>query len=278
MAKSTSKLLSFLIILTCLFFSHVEAQELPDASPWAQVARKIGTTKITITYYSPKVRGRQIWDSLLPYGQEWRTGANDPTTIEFEDRITIGNDTFPAGAYVMTTVPDEKEWKVNLKSTDTLISIMASPTMTDAPKENMEFRIVPQNDSMALVQLEWDKLVLPIEVKVPTIEKTMKALVDRYENWYHMAKSAHFMLQHKQDPEMAMKMAQQSVAKREHFFNTWILAKTYAAQGDYKEASKLTKKALEMGDEKSNFFKNRKPMLETDLKNFNDGKDSPIWY
>jgi hypothetical protein len=43
----------------------------------------IGGVPVVIDYGRPQVRGREIWGALVPYGQVWRTGADEATTIAF---------------------------------------------------------------------------------------------------------------------------------------------------------------------------------------------------
>ena len=69
--------LSFTLLL--LFGITAFAQELrtPRPSPDATVIQFVGVTEISIDYSSPGVKGRKIWGGLVPYGEVWRTGANE---------------------------------------------------------------------------------------------------------------------------------------------------------------------------------------------------------
>ena len=59
--------------------------DLPRDSQHAKVIQRVGITDITINYHRPLVKGRKVWGGLVPYGQVWRAGANENTTIEFSD-------------------------------------------------------------------------------------------------------------------------------------------------------------------------------------------------
>src|SRR5437879_8577645 len=61
----------------------------PRTSQRAAVSQRIGLTDIKIHYHRPLVAGRKIWDGIVPYGQVWRAGANENTTIEFTDSISV---------------------------------------------------------------------------------------------------------------------------------------------------------------------------------------------
>ncbi|HSF42545.1 MAG TPA: DUF2911 domain-containing protein, partial [Thermoanaerobaculia bacterium] len=57
--------------------------DLPRPSPKASVSQTVGVTEVAIHYSSPGVKGRTVWGELVPYGEVWRTGANENTTITF---------------------------------------------------------------------------------------------------------------------------------------------------------------------------------------------------
>ena len=63
--------------------------DLPRQSQHALVSQRIGITDITINYHRPLVDGRKVWGGLVPYGEVWRAGANENTTITFSDPVTI---------------------------------------------------------------------------------------------------------------------------------------------------------------------------------------------
>jgi len=86
----------------------------PQVSPWASVSQTIGTTRITLEYHRPAVRGRKIWGSLVPYGQVWRAGANDATTIRFADAVKIHGHEVKAGTYALFMIPRLEGWTVIL--------------------------------------------------------------------------------------------------------------------------------------------------------------------
>jgi hypothetical protein len=62
---------------------------LPEASQRAVVGQRVGLTDITITYHRPLAGERKIWGGIVPYGQVWRAGANENTTIEFSTAVSV---------------------------------------------------------------------------------------------------------------------------------------------------------------------------------------------
>src|SRR5215469_15576450 len=53
----------------------------PMPSPPAQAEVTLNGKAVTIHYNSPRMRGRKIMGELVPYGKEWRTGANPATSF-----------------------------------------------------------------------------------------------------------------------------------------------------------------------------------------------------
>ncbi len=74
--------------------------------------------KITIDYSRPKIadpktgQPRKIMGGLVPYGQVWRTGANEATSLKTDAALDIGGTTVPAGSYTLYTLPAESGWKL----------------------------------------------------------------------------------------------------------------------------------------------------------------------
>src|SRR5499425_2374729 len=85
---------------------------LPDVSQAAEVKQRVALTDITITYHRPLVNGRKIWGGLVPYGQVWRAGANENTTIEFSTPVSVEGKPLPSGTYGLHMIPTNDTWTV----------------------------------------------------------------------------------------------------------------------------------------------------------------------
>ena len=90
--------------------------ELPQASPKARVEQSVGITQLAVAYSSPGVKGRKIWGEVVPFGQVWRTGANEATTFTSSRDFTFGGTKVPAGTYSLFTIPAESKWTVVLNA------------------------------------------------------------------------------------------------------------------------------------------------------------------
>ena len=99
--------LTTIFILAIFMAVGANAQK---ASPADEVTGKVGDASIKINYSQPGVKGRTIWGGLVPYGNVWRTGANEATAFETTSDIIVGGKKLAAGKYGLWTIPGEKEW------------------------------------------------------------------------------------------------------------------------------------------------------------------------
>ena len=65
---------------------------------------------VTVKYGAPSMRGRKVMGELVPYGQVWRTGANNATSFVTDGNLKIGTTTVPAGNYTLYTLPSASQW------------------------------------------------------------------------------------------------------------------------------------------------------------------------
>ena len=80
-------------------------------SPAASATCDLGGSKtIKTDYSSPRVKGRKIYGELVPFGEVWRTGANEATTFVPSADVVVGGKTVPAGSYTIFTIPNADKW------------------------------------------------------------------------------------------------------------------------------------------------------------------------
>ncbi len=165
------KRFTFLMLALTTALSAVIAQDKP-ASPQATVEGKLGAAKVKIVYCQPSARGRKIMGGLVPYGDVWRTGANDATTIEFDKPVKIEGKDLAAGKYALFTVPGESEWTIiinkdakqwgaySYKKESDVLRVAVKPSKTSALVET--FTISLGSDE---VQLKWENTAVAFKVK-----------------------------------------------------------------------------------------------------------------
>ena len=105
-------LFGILLMAVSLSYAQSTVLDLPRDSQHALLTQRIGVTDVSINYHRPLVKGRKVFGGIVPYGQVWRAGANENTTIAFTDPVTIDGQSLSAGAYGLHMIPGENEWTV----------------------------------------------------------------------------------------------------------------------------------------------------------------------
>lgn len=151
------------------------------ASPNAVVGQTIGTTDVLLTYGRPSVRDREIFgdstttDALIPYGDVWRTGANEATTITFSDDVMIEGQPLAAGTYSVFTIPGADEWTVifngvaeqwgayNYDAGSDVLRVTVEPEASSS-SELMTFSFDEVGESEGELVLRWAETAVPITI------------------------------------------------------------------------------------------------------------------
>jgi hypothetical protein len=107
--KTRIVLVVFLLPVFTLMACAQDASKRPSPAAQAQCKFSDGKT-IKTDYSSPRVKGRKIFGGLVPYGEVWRTGANDATTLVTDTNLNIGGKDVPAGTYTLFTLPNADKW------------------------------------------------------------------------------------------------------------------------------------------------------------------------
>ena len=108
--KKTVYYLAVLIFALPALEAQAQDDKANRPSPAAQATATVDGVDVTIDYSQPSVKGREIYGDLVPYGEVWRTGANEATTFEVSGDVTVEGETLPAGKYALFTIPDEDQW------------------------------------------------------------------------------------------------------------------------------------------------------------------------
>ncbi|MBU0695609.1 MAG: DUF2911 domain-containing protein [Bacteroidetes bacterium] len=183
--------------LTAILFSiqsvSAQAPITPRPSSGQTIVQDFGLGKVTVTYSRPNTKGRKIFGGLEPYGAVWRTGANEATTIEFSNEVSLGGKLVPAGKYGLFTIPGEKEWTViinktanqwgayDYKQADDLLRFSVKAINTKAPIETFTILFTNVKEESMNLNLIWEKteIVIPMTVDEDTqvmanIDKAMQ--------------------------------------------------------------------------------------------------------
>ena len=103
----------------------VAAQDLHPSrrpSPMGMARTTIDGAYVRVVYSRPYKRNRdnifgtKESGALVPYGEIWRTGANEATEITVTKDVMVAGKKLPAGTYSLFTTPGADTWKIHFNS------------------------------------------------------------------------------------------------------------------------------------------------------------------
>lgn len=160
------------LVLSVFSFQTSTAQTFPqiDASPMdLAMARpdKDSPPMARVIYSRPQKKGRDIFGELVPYGEVWRTGANEATELTIYKNLMVGNTKLKPGTYTIYTIPNKDNWTIIINS-DTnvwgaysykkdkdVVRLNVKTQNTAAPVEMLSMIFRPEKNGTTLM-IGWD--------------------------------------------------------------------------------------------------------------------------
>ena len=169
-----------LLTIFALVMSAASLAQMSDKSkrpsPPASASCDLGGGKTVKTdYSSPRMKGRKIFGGLVPYGEVWRTGANEATTFVTSSDIVVGGKTVPAGNYTIFTIPNADKWTliINKKTgewgipykyeSDELARIDMKVSKLPSPVENFTIAY-DRTGSSCTLHMDWEATSASVEI------------------------------------------------------------------------------------------------------------------
>ena len=255
---SMSFLAAFLMVFT------VNAQELPQPSPYAEVMQRVGLTDVTVKYSRPGVKDRVIFGELEPFSQVWRTGANSATKIELSTDARIGSNKLKAGTYsIMSTPMEDGSWMIyfntdlgvqegSYKAENNVAEIAVKGIKTSEKVETMTFWFANVKPGSMDLMFAWENTSwsIPIEVEYKDVAaKNIDAAIEETKGAFRVYNSsARYYLDNDLDIQKALEWSKKSVDMNATFWNVYTLSLIQDKLGMKKESIATAKKSLEMSN------------------------------
>jgi len=237
----------------------------PDVSQAAEVKQRIALTDITVNYHRPLVNGRKIWGGLVPYGKVWRAGANENTTIEFSDNVSVEGKPLAKGLYGLHMIPNADSCTVIFSKTNTgwgsysydqkddALRVDVKPKTLPQAEEALDFEFEDLKPNSTAVTLKWEKLGIPFTVSVNDADQTLQNIRAQMKGagqfaWQAPDQAAQFCLTKKIDLDEALKWANLSIQNEERFENLSTKADILKALNKQDDAKTTWDKALQKAD------------------------------
>ena len=260
---------AFLTTAILLVSASAHAQvalKTPEQSPAATVGQTVGMTEISVVYHRPAVGGRPIWGQLVPYGEPWRAGANENTTIVFSSDVKVGGKPLKAGTYGLHMIPTAKDWTIafsNMSAAwgsftydqkEDALRVTVTPRATTASVERLLYRFDDPTDTKTTLVLAWEKLEVPITLEVETPKVVMASVRQQLRgqagfSWEGYNQAANYWLKNGGPLDEAGKLIDRSIQMNENYQNLTTKAAIVEKQGNAKAAADLRAKAQTVATE-----------------------------
>lgn len=163
--KKTAVVLLFILSITLFAAAQQDKSKRPSPPAQAKCSLQDGKT-ITVDYSSPRLKGRKVGGEVAPFGQVWRTGANEATTFVTTADFTVDGKEIPAGNYTLFTLPEEQKWTliINKKTgewgipykweSEELLRAPMQVSNTSGPVEDFTISFEPAGN-VCTMHLDW---------------------------------------------------------------------------------------------------------------------------
>lgn len=259
----------FIICFVVAFAAAATAQPqlpLPEASPEALVCQTIGAAKVTVSFHRPGIKNRQVWGALVTYGEVWRAGANENTTVKFSHDVTVEGKPLPAGTYGLHMIPGPETWTVIFSKNATswgsyfydqkedALRVTVTP-LQGSHTEWLAYEFTDLTATEGTLSLCWEKLRVPIRLAFNTNAIVIAYIRTEYLRgmagfgWQGPHQAALFCLRNSVELEQGLAWADLSIATQENFQNLQTKAGILEKMGKPQEAKALRDRAMTLATE-----------------------------
>lgn len=169
-----------------------QSRPLGQLSPPDSVRATVGGAAIAIDYSRPSMRNRQIFGSMIPWGQVWRTGANAATRFTTSADLMVGGQAIPAGTYTLWTIPTAAGWKL-IFNKQTKAPCATPAACNDPHRANLWGTDYSADSDFVRIDMQAAALDAPVEKFVITVEPQAEGGVmafawEKTRAWVSLAK------------------------------------------------------------------------------------------
>ena len=174
------------LLLSGISFAQIQ---FPQVSSKSRIDQQIGLSNFQVDYFRPNLNNRTAFGGIAPYGEVWRTGANNNTTIEFDTDLLVEGKPLFKGKYSLYTIPNKNTWDlIFYKATDN----WGNPKQWD--ENNIALKVtvptVKLNDKLETftigfedvttdagnLALAWDTTKIKAKIAVPTQQLVVRSI------------------------------------------------------------------------------------------------------
>lgn len=169
-----NKIKSTLIIAALIFSALPLMAQQKRVSPHETISAVIDGNRVTVTYGRPYTKdpksgeARKIWGTLVPYGQPWRMGSDEATTLITQKPLQMGATTIPAGVYTLYMMPGETGasqlvistglggWGIPVDTKHDLAKVDLEKSELEKPADQFTISVTKNPAGGGLINLMWE--------------------------------------------------------------------------------------------------------------------------
>jgi len=234
--------------------------DLPRDSQHSVITQRIGITDITINYHRPLVKDRAIWGKVVPYGQVWRAGANENTTIKFTDPVNIEGKPLDKGTYGLFMIPGENQWTVVFSKVHSAWGSFTYNEAEDALRVSVKPHAADMHEALtydfddvkkdaAVATLYWEKVAVPFNITVDVHSIVKTSLHNQLQGlpqytWEGWDDAATYLFTQKYDLDEALQYEETSIRTEPRFDNLITKSLILNALGRKDDAATAKQQAM----------------------------------
>ncbi|MGA2589371.1 MAG: DUF2911 domain-containing protein [Bryobacteraceae bacterium] len=209
----------------------------------------------------------------MPYGKVWRAGANENTTIQFTDLVTIEGQPLAKGIYGLHMIPGADAWTVIFSRNSTSWGSFSYDQAEDALRvgvqprpgefhEALTYDFDEVKPDVTLVTMRWEKIAVPFKISVNDKEIALQKIRNQLRDlpqyiWVSWDDAASYCLDNKVNLEEALRWSDKSIQNEERFENVMTKSGVLKALDRTEEAATARSRAYELANAFQLYFYGR---------------------
>jgi hypothetical protein len=154
------------------------APEVERAAPRESSSLILAGKHLSISYGRPLLRDRAIFGVLVPWGEIWRTGADEATKLSTEADLRFGARQLPKGNYAVFTIPGERDWQLVLSKTadqwgafnydpgEDALRVPMRRESVSAPIDRLSIALTASGESAGTLWIGWEMTVVSVDFEL----------------------------------------------------------------------------------------------------------------
>lgn len=252
-----------LLFIALMNFASAQQLRTPAPSSTQTIKQDFGLGSVELNYSRPSAKGRKIMGDLVPFGQVWRTGANNATIITFTDEVTISGKKIPAGKYGLLTIPDKDKWTIIItkqqdvtspaqyKAENDVARAEVKPVTTQHPIETFTMQFADVKPTSIALQMMWENTAVSLPISTEIDSKIMAQIDNIMKNDNRpYFNAAMYYMDNKKDLNQALAWFDKAVEQNPTAYWAWHQrANCLAKLGKKQDAVTSANKSIELAKE-----------------------------